>query len=186
MAKFKGSVYESTRAFVQKEFGQEAVDRILAALPAQSRALLTSATAIEWLPVEPVLHFHHELEHCFGTGDMSLCTRAGYFSAGWSMSSVLKMFVRMRSPFWLVDKAASVWSRYHDSGRWEVEPSDGAQRISARLIEFEVKDRLFCARLRGWLAGAVALTGGAGAECSEPRCRCRGHEYCSYLVTWKS
>lgn len=184
MAKFKGSVYESTRAFVHKEFGQQAVDRILAALPAQSRALLSSATAIEWLPVEPVLHFHHELENCFGKGDMSLCTRAGYFSAGWSMSSILKMFVRMRSPVWLVDKAASVWSRYHDTGRWEVEPSDG-HRISAKLIDFEVKDPLFCARLRGWLTGAVELTGGTGAEATEPRCRCRGHEYCSYTILWK-
>jgi hypothetical protein len=185
MAKFKGSVYESTRAFVQKEFGQEAVERILAALPTQSRVLLSSATAIEWLPVEPVLHFHHELEDKFGSGDMSLCTRAGYFSAGWSMSSILKMFVRMRSPLWLVDKAASVWSRYHDSGRWEVEPSEGT-RISARLVDFEVRDPLFCARLRGWLAGAVALTGGAGAETSEPRCRCRGHDHCSYVTVWKA
>ena len=86
MAKFKGSVYESTRAFVQQQFGAPAVEAILAELPAGDRQLLSSAMAIEWIPVEPVLHFHHELERQFGSGDLSLCVRAGQFSAGWSMN----------------------------------------------------------------------------------------------------
>ena len=185
MAKFKGSVYESTRAFVQQEFGAAAVEQILAALPTADRQLLSSAMAIEWIPVEPVLHFHHELEKQFGAGDLSLCVRAGQFSAGWSMNSVLKMFVRMRSPRWLMDKGASVWSRYHDSGRWQLEPEE-TQRISGKLLAFEVRDPHFCARLRGWLKGVVELTGGKGAETAEPRCRCRGHDHCSYVMTWQA
>ena len=184
MAKFKGSVYESTRAFVQQEFGPQGVEAILAALPAGDRQLLSSAMAIEWIPVEPVLHFHHELERQFGSGDLSLCVRAGQFSAGWSMNSVLKMFVRMRSPRWLMDKGASVWSRYHDTGRWQLDPEEEL-RISGKLVGFEVRDPHFCARLRGWLKGVVELTGGKGAETTEPRCRCRGHDHCSYLMTWQ-
>ena len=184
MAKFKGSVYESTRAFVQHEFGVEAIEKILAALPSAERELLSSVTAIAWIPVEPVLHFHHELERQFGTGDRSLCEKAGRFSAGWSMNSVLKMFVRLKSPRWLMDKGANVWSRYHDSGRWELDP-ETPLRISGRLVGFEVKDPMFCARLRGWLQGVVELTGGTGADCIEPRCRCRGHEHCTFVMTWR-
>jgi V4R domain len=185
MAKFKGSVYESTRAFVQHEFGPEGVARILSALPPADRELLSSITAIAWVPVEPVLRFHHELERLYGTGDRSLCERAGTFSAGWSMNTVLKMFVRLRSPHWLLDKGANVWSRYHDSGRWELDP-ELPQRMSGRLLGFEVKDPVFCARLRGWLSGVVELTGGKGAETTEPRCRCRGHDHCAFVMTWKA
>jgi hypothetical protein len=184
MAKFKGSVYASTRAFVQHEFGVEGVERILSVLPPADRELLSSVTAIAWIPVEPVLRFHHALEELYGTGDRSLCERAGRFSAGWSMNTVLKMFVRLRSPLWLLDKGASVWSRYHDSGRWEID-GETLHRISGRLVGFEVKDPAFCARLRGWLQGVVELTGGTGAETSEPRCRCRGHEHCMFVMTWK-
>jgi hypothetical protein len=185
MAKFKGSVYESTRAFVQQEFGAEGVTRILAALSPADRELLSSATAIDWIPVEPVLRFHHELERQFGSGDRSLCERAGRFSAGWSMNTVLKMFVRLRSPKWLLEKGASVWSRYHDTGRWELDP-ETSLRISGRLLDFKVKDPVFCARLRGWLRGVVELTGGNGADCLEPRCRCHGHDHCAFVMTWKA
>jgi hypothetical protein len=184
MAKFKGSVYESTRAFVQHDFGAPAVERILAALPSADRELLSSVTAIAWIPVEPVLAFHQELENQFGGNDRTLAERAGRFSAGWSMNSVLKMFVRLRSPLWLVDKGASVWSRYHDSGRWEVQPE--ASGFVGRLFDFQVKDPLFCARLRGWLRGVVELTGGNEAEVLETRCRCRGHDHCAFLTNWKS
>lgn len=184
MAKFKGSVYESTRAFVQQEFGTEGVQRILSALPAADRELLSSVTAIAWVPVEPVLRFHHELENQFGTGDRSLCERAGRFSAGWSMNTVLKMFVRLRSPLWLLDKGASVWSRYHDTGRWEID-GENPQRISGRLLDFEVRDPYFCSRLRGWLQGVIELTGGVGADTVEPRCKCRGHDHCMFVMTWK-
>lgn len=185
MAKFKGSVYESTRAFVQKEFGMPAVQQILAALPAHDRQLLSSAMAIEWIPVEPVLLFHHELERQFGSGDLSLCVRAGQFSAGWSMNTILKMFVRLRSPHWLLDKGASVWSRYHDSGRWELGAPE-PQRIAGKLIGFDVRDPHFCARLRGWLTGVIELTGGIGCTTTEPRCRCRGHDCCAYVMTWQA
>jgi hypothetical protein len=184
MAKFKGSVYESTRAFVQKEFGLEGVERVLSALPAVDRELLRTATAIEWMPIEPVLHFHHELERQFGAGDLSLCVRLGRFSAGWSMNTVLKMFLRLRSPRWLFDKGTSLWSRYHDTGRWEMDPPE-TLRMSGRLLAFEVKDPAFCARLRGWIAGAVELTGGTNVELSEPRCRCRGHDYCQFVTSWR-
>jgi hypothetical protein len=184
MAKFKGSVYESTRAFVQHEFGPEAVVRILSGLSAEDREQLSSVTAIGWIPVEPVLRFHYELERLYGAGDRALAQRAGRFSAGWQMNSVLKVFVRLRSPHWLMDKGASVWSRYHDSGRWELDP-ETPLRISGRLVGFEVKDPVFCARLRGWLTGVVELTGGAGAETMEPRCRCRGHDHCAFVMTWK-
>jgi hypothetical protein len=186
MAKFKGSVYESTRAFVQKEFGVVGVESILNALPSADRQLLSSTTAIAWVPVEPVLRFHHELERQFGNGDMSVCVRAGQFSAGWSMNSVLKMFVRLRSPRWLFDKGTSVWNRYHDSGRWELDPAEESLRMSGKLVGFEVRDPHFCARLRGWLQGAVELTGGTRAVATESRCRCRGHDHCSYATTWQA
>jgi hypothetical protein len=185
MAKFKGSVYESTRAFVQHEFGADGVERVLARLCAEDRQVLHAATAIAWIPVEPVLHFHQAIESEFGKGDLSVCVRAGQFSAGWSMNSILKMFVRLRSPHWLVDKAASVWSRYHDTGHWELfgpEP----HRVGGKLIAFEVLDPHFCARLRGWLQGAVELTGGKGALTTELRCRSRGHEHCAYSVSFQS
>ncbi len=184
VACFKGTVYESTRLFCETQLGEGATERILAELPKSDADALRSSTTLEWCPVEPVLAFHHAMERVYGTGDLSLCIKAGRFSAGWAFNTVLKVFLRFRSPRWLVDRATTVWGRYHDTGRWEIEEAVQKNRVVAHLYDFGVRDPAFCARLRGWLAGAVTLTGGSDPSVSEPRCACRGHGHCMFVLSW--
>src|SRR5687768_13795327 len=106
--------------FTEQRFGADGLARVLKELSAEDRALLSDVQAIGWYPVEPILRYHHALDRVFGNGDLALCTAAGRFSATWSMNTILKVFVRFKSPLWLVDKATRVWGRYHDTGRWEV------------------------------------------------------------------
>lgn len=183
MAKFKGTVFESTRMFTQQHYGADAVARVLAELPDEDRKLLADVQAIGWYPVEPILRYHHALDRVFGRGDLAVCTAAGRFSATWSMNTILKVFVRFKSPSWLVDKATRVWARYHDTGRWEV-TGEGPQRVTGELVEYAVRDLAFCARLRGWLQGAIEATGGKNASVTELRCACRGHDRCVFEMSW--
>ncbi|HEX4353318.1 MAG TPA: 4-vinyl reductase [Polyangiales bacterium] len=186
MANFKGTVFESVRMFAEHQFGPEAHDRLLSELSSADREVLTGANAIAWYPIEPVLRYHHALDRIYGTGDLSLCEQAGRFSASWSMNHVLKVFLRFRSPDWLVERATSVWGRYHDSGRWEiVTDANHPQRIQGSLRDFAVRDRAFCARLCGWLAGAAELTGGKHANVFETHCVCKGADHCSFAISWR-
>src|SRR5262249_49328814 len=116
--------------------------------------------------------------------DLSICVQAGRFSAGWAMNTVLKMFLRLRSPTWLIERATSVWGRFHDTGRWEV-VTPAVRRVQGSLRDFAVRDPAFCARLRGWLQGAVEMTGGKGVTVSEARCTCRGHDRCEFQISWE-
>ena len=184
MAKFKGTVFESTRMFTEQQFGAGSVARVLAELSEEDRTVLSSVQVLGWYPVEPILRYHHALDRVFGRGDLSVCTAAGRFSATWSMNTILKVFVRFKSPTWLIDKATRVWSRYHDTGRWEVS-SSGSRNIIGELHEYAVRDLAFCARLRGWLQGAVEATGGTKAIVSETRCACRGYDRCVFELTWQ-
>ena len=183
MASFKGTVFESTRMFTEREFGFDAVERVLAELPEGDRAILKDVQAIGWYPVEPVLRYHRVLDRLYGKGDLAVCVRAGRFSAGWSLNTVLKVFVRFRTPSWLVDRATRVWDRYHDTGRWTV-TAPLPNKFVGDLYEFAVKDEAFCARLRGWLAGAVELTGGKNAVVTETKCACRGQDHCVFAASW--
>jgi len=183
VASFKGTVFESTRTFTEREFGFAAVDRVLAELPEADRAALKDVQAIGWYPVEPVLRYHRVLDRLYGKGDLAVCFRAGRFSAGWSLNTVLKVFLRFRSPTWLIDRATRVWDRYHDTGRWTV-TAESPNKFLGELSDFGVKDEGFCARLRGWLAGAVELTGGNNTVVNELKCACRGQDRCVFSVTW--
>ena len=183
MARFKGSVYESTRMFTEQEFGPSAVGRVLAELSESDRQELAGVTVLGWYPVEPILRYHYALDRVFGSGDLSLCVRAGQFSAGWAFNTVLKLLLRFQTPHTLMERATSVWDRYHDSGRWQIE-AQGKQRMLGHLHDFAVRDPAFCARLRGWLHGAVELTGGKKVVIVESRCVCRGHDHCQFTIAW--
>ncbi len=183
-AHFKGTVFESARLFTERQFGPDAVDRVLSSLSDEDRQVLAAVSTISWCPVEPVLRYHHAMDRLCGTGDLSTCFQAGRFSASWAMSTVLKLFLRFRSPVWLIERATSVWGRYHDTGRWEIHAS-GDRRMQGTLHDFAVRDPAFCARLRGWLLGAVEITGGKRATVSESRCVCRGHDACTFAVVWQ-
>jgi hypothetical protein len=184
MPNFKGTVFESTRMFVEQTFGSEAAERVLLKLSREDQDALRSVTAIGWYPVEPIMRYHHAFDRMFGTGDFALCEQAGKFSAGWAMNSVLKVFLRFRDPIWLVERATSVWTRYHDTGRWRVS-SNIPQRFQGEMFDFELRDRAFCARLCGWLAGAIELTGGQAVSVVEKQCVMRGAECCSFVSTWR-
>ena len=183
MAKFKGTVFESTRMFTEQRFGVGATERVLAELSEGDRNELSEVQVIGWYPVDPVIRYHHALDRVFGNGDLAVCVAAGRFSATWSMNTVLKVFLRFKSPSWLIDKATRVWSRYHDTGRWEVSKS-APGKMTGELFDFAVRDEAFCARLRGWLHGAVEATGGKNAVVTETRCACRRHDRCVFELVW--
>jgi hypothetical protein len=185
LAKFKGTVFESTRMFTAETFGPDAVERVLGELDPSDSEILRHVQAIGWYPVEPVLSYMHALDRVFGQSDLSLCTRAGHYSAGWSMNTVLKVFLRFRSPTWLIDRATSVWNRYHDTGKWHVQ-SLNPEEMLGELRGFAVRDKAFCARLRGWLQGAIELTGGEAASVTEVRCTSRNDDHCAFSLEWKS
>lgn len=185
MAQFKGTVFISTQIFTDQRFGPGSSARCLARLDGPDRAALSGVSAVGWYPVGPVLKYHHALEELYGGGKgFELCEEAGEFSAKWALNTVIRVFLRFKTPRWVLEKHASVWERYHDSGRWEVIGQEASNAVSGRLFDFHVRDPAFCARLRGWLRGAALMTGGKNVRVTEPNCRCRGDEFCRYDVNW--
>lgn len=185
MAQFKGTIFTATKLFTEDAFGCEAVERCMQELDASDRELLRGISAVGWYPVEPILHYHHALERvCGNGGGFAVCERLGAFSAEWAIKGILKIFVRFKTPHFLLQKNGTVWSRYHDTGRWEMGP-EAPTRLTGRLHDFAVRDEAFCARLRGWVAGAVEMTGGREPRVSESSCRCHGADYCEFVVEWQ-
>jgi hypothetical protein len=183
MALSKGSIYASVRLFVEQKYGTGVLEECLAEMPPEDRALLESIVPVGWYPLEPVLELHRVIDRKLGKGDLALCREMGTFSSQWQMTVFHRLYLRFKTPHWLIQKAGTMWSNYHDTGYWEVEET-GPNAVVARLNGFAVADEAFCARFHGWLLGIGSLTGVTKADITEPHCRARGGRYCEYVCAW--
>ena len=89
--------------FTEARFGAGAVEQVLAALPPTDRAVLREVSSVGWCPVEPVLAYHRRLDQQFGNGNLDVCVEAGRFSAGWALNTILKLYLKLKSPHWLTE-----------------------------------------------------------------------------------
>jgi len=183
VAESKGTLFLSAKLYADKELGADAVQDAMAQLSDADRELLDAVVAVGWYPLEPIMRFHHILDRDYGRGDLSLCYEIGRFAAAWQLNAFHKFVLKFKQPRWMLQKASSLWSTYHDSGRWEVgEPEPGMMR--GCLYDFAIVDPAFCKREMGWFARAIELTGGKLLTIDEPRCRSRGDEWCEYVGHW--
>jgi predicted hydrocarbon binding protein len=183
MAQSKGTIYLSVEKFVIERWGEDALQECLREMPEEDRKVLHEVLAVGWYPLEPVILFHRIVDWKLGNGDLALVQEIGRYSAEWQLNAFHMLVLRFKTPKWLLNKAAQMWSRYHESGEWEVDEPE-PQTIVGRLYGFEVADACFCTRETGWFERAVELTGGKNVQITEPRCRSRGDSHCEWRGTY--
>ena len=124
------------RCSLQKHSASPRSSAVCSELDTSDRELLQGISAVGWYPIEPILRYHHVLERLYGNeSTFEVCERLGQFSAEWAIKGILKIFVRFKSPHFLMQKNGTLWGRYHDTGRW-ADGSGGtvaAVRAAARL-----------------------------------------------------
>jgi hypothetical protein len=178
----KGVIYLASMEFIATRFGREGLAHVMGEVSAEDAEILRAVVAAGWYPIEPLLHMRRQMDRMYGQGDLAMVRDLGRFSGDWQMHSVLKPFLRLTSPHWLVERGIRVWRQYHDSGSWEflrVEP----KLLRARVSEF-IADEAWCVGFCGFLERAVELTGGKEARCKHPRCRGRGDTVCEFEGSW--
>ena len=140
LAKFKGSVFESTRMFTVEAFGADAVARVLAELDAEDQRVLSDVQLLGWYPVEPVLRYMRVLDRLYGKNDLKLCEQSGRFSAGWQMNTVLKVFLRFRSPV-LTTRDTLAWFKSQPQERQDKPRAGLSPEREAELLSLWAKAR---------------------------------------------
>ena len=180
----KGTSVLATKKFVAGKFGQEGLQRLVDALPPQSRALYAEAVlASEWYPIKPALFIPTEtLCRAFYNGGDLGAREVGAFSAEDGLRGIYRFFARMASVETLLEKTASIFHTYYTPGRMEV-AERGAQRIVLRMLETDEHDGLFEVRISGWLDGALRICGNTTHTLAIGSSAARGDAATEFIIT---
>lgn len=184
MAKVKGTAVQSSLRYVRERFGEDALARVIEALPDGDRNVLGHGVlASSWYATEALLRFMQEAERQLRAEEPDVVRRMGRASCDYGLSGVYKIFFKVGSPEFIISRAARVFSSYYDTGELRMAES-GPGRAIAELVGFEGGAPQFCERIFGWMQRTLELAGAKNLRSAHSACVHRGDPVCRFEGTW--
>lgn len=194
MGQVRGASIRGTIDFIRIHYGQAAVERVLAALPPETRhaigdggpALLPSG----WYDCAALTELTAHMDRLLGSGDLALARTAGKYIAFEDVNRFFKWLLRLAGPKTLFVRAESVFKNYHNVGRYVAEEI-GPDRAVVRLDDWDSAHPVMCKRIEGWIERALELTLGQDVVpvirethhvARDPRVGAQS--FCRYVATW--
>jgi predicted hydrocarbon binding protein len=177
-------MFLSTFAFMEHRFGPAAKGAVLKHLSAEDREMYAGIMLpITWYPLAPFGRLLRAMDGELGRGDFTLVAERGEWAATRDLHTLRRAVLKFVTIPWVIQKGASLWPQFHDTGRWEVRQIDSSKAI-AELHDLGVVDEAICASIGGWIKGMANLSGDK-VELKHTKCRAKGEPSCAYEVQWR-
>ncbi len=177
-------MFLSTFAFIEHRFGVEAKRAVMERLIPEDKELFSGIVLpITWYPLASFGRLLRIMDGQLGKGDFSLIAERGEWTATRDLHTLRKAVLKFVTIPWIIQKGASLWPQFHDTGRWEVRHIEGDHAV-AELHDLGVIDAAICASIGGWIVGMAKLSGTRRVDVHHTTCRDQGDEACVYEVRW--
>jgi len=187
VAKVKGVVLLNGREFALARGGQEAWDRVLQRLGPEDRQSLAEAIPVGWYDMGLYDRSNRAIAEALGGEGArereDVMREVGRFAAEHDLKTIHRLFLRLASPAYVIERSAGFWRRFQDSGTWSVvrEPPN---RMRATLSGWGAQDELTCIRLAAYMFRLFQLVGARNGALERVACRSRGDPACVFQAHW--
>jgi hypothetical protein len=183
MVRVRGIALIGATTFVKDEFGLEAHQRVVEALPEASRSTFAGPLRdAVWKPIEDLAVYAGTARRLLAPEDPKFYERLG-FRAGRVEREQGGFHPMVVDAPTAIRLAGTIWRSLYDAGRMEMIP-DGESRALVRVHDFPTSQALCranCAALEGLLG-----TDERPVRSEQLTCVLDGAEYCEWRVTWES
>ena len=169
--------------FLEQQYGRDALRDVLRACSAPVRERYTSASSLEWHPLEELIELVQIADDTLGRGDGKLAEHAGAEAARANTKGLFRFVAHVATPEFLMRRIAGMWRQFNDAGSMEL------LDIDDYACEIEVKDvpdphAIFCAMLTGWIAEVTRAVGRVRPLVRHTQCRAKGATRCLWDAKW--
>jgi uncharacterized protein (TIGR02265 family) len=183
MQQIKGAILKSRLAFVRDRFGDEAVERIRASLPAEDQQALKSILTVRWYPFEIGKRLDDAIVAQCGNGDPAFFRQLGASSADKNLSTLHKSLLAPGKPHEFLGRARTIYALYYETGHREYERTGDRSGVLT-TYDAETFSAPDCQTVIGWYERALEMCGASGVQIVETECRASGGTVCRYKVSW--
>jgi len=179
----KGSVLASRLLFVERHFGRDAVERVLATFDAEDQRRLRSVLPVKWYPFDLGKRLDDAIVAVVGEGRPEFFERLGQASADQNLTSLHKAFLTPGDPHAFLAKAPQIYALYYQTGRREYRRTGDREGVLT-TFDAETFSGPDCRTVVGWYRRALEMCGAKRVEIAEEECRATGGAVCRYRVSW--
>lgn len=179
-----GGVILSRKAYVQKEFGEGAWNRVLETLPEEDRETLGGLIlSVTWYPFDLNERLDKAIVEVLGKGEERIFEDIGAHSAKEALADRHAHLLTPGDPAKFLEKTDRVYSFYYGTGRREYEATGPTSGVMT-TYDAETFSKTDCRTVIGWYKEALKQCGARVVTMTEEQCRAEGAEYCRYRIRW--
>ncbi len=182
----KGVSVAATREFVKSRFEDAGYEKWLAAMPAASKKIFDSPIlASEWY--EPAAAFQEPTKAvcaAFYGGDLSGARELGKFAAVYSMKGIYKIFMKVASVTFVLERAGQIFTSYYKPSAISV-TTHGDKAVTLSVTQFEGMTAYVEARIGGWLEGVLEMCARKEIKVITKKSMSKGDKATDFYMEWK-
>ncbi|MGE5552009.1 MAG: hypothetical protein ACM3ZC_15970 [Bacteroidota bacterium] len=183
MGKSKGTSAISVREYIRDTYGQEGLERVMAAVDPETARMLDNVMPISWVPADKIREFYRIANKLLGDGTTALYRRIGAANAERDLPRFFKSLLALAGPEMVFGMFGMVWKMYYDTGQIKVIKKEPGF-IAVEIKGFEDAGEEFCEDLCGYCETLLALIKLKNPRLTHTRCAGRGDESCIFEGRW--
>jgi hypothetical protein len=181
----KGTAIMSLQDFVKKLY-KDRFQEWLNSLPEASRTIMGSVILTNsWYPLqEALVEPTKKICDLFYHGDVKGAWEAGRYSAEHALKGIYKIFVKIGSPEFILNKASRILPTYYKMSEMETITTKPKSAI-LRITKFPNLNIYVEYRVGGWIEKALEISGCKGLRVTMTKSLTKGDPYTEYLSEWE-
>jgi hypothetical protein len=169
--------------YIESQYGQDGLRDVLRACSDPVRERYTSASSLDWHPVEELIELVQRADEMLAHGHGKLAEHAGAEAARAHTRGLFRFVAHVATPEFLMRRIAGTWRQLNDAGSLEL------LDIDDHACEIEVKDipdphPIFCSILTGWIRELTRAVGRVSPLVKHKQCRAKGATRCLWDAKW--
>lgn len=182
MGRAKGTAFLHDEEYVRRTYGTDGWAHVMARMPRAAAEVRSSIVAVGWYDDELLVQTLCAVEEALRDRDPDIIVTLGRYAAETDLTRIHRVFLRMASPAFVLERATNLWNRFFDTGHWDVQRLEGG--VDGLLVDAGIVHDVFCRNLQGYLQRLFELVGARAVTVGHPECRVRGGACCRFAIRW--
>ncbi len=182
----KGTAVASIPRFIEERFGSDNFNTWLNSLSSEAKSIYSSnILPSKWYNLKTILEEPtHQMCSLFYNGNNKGAWEAGKASAEYGLKGILKIFVKMGSPTFIISRATTILPSYYQPSELKI-ISSTSNSLTIQITQFPELSEITENRIGGWMEKALEIQGCKLIKVQIVKSVAKGDKICEYLVSWK-